>query len=199
MSAAVVHIGPALAILSLAAIVFAIYVIVDMARRPGWQWRQAGSNKVLWLVLEIVGALGLLAIVVGILYLVWVRPRLVAVERQGPAPPGVPGVPDAWAPMTRSTVPGAWAPPPEPGAAPAGTAAGTPGSQPPAYPPGAEGALPPVYPSAPAPPPASLPAFGWYPDPSGRFELRYWDGTRWTEHVSVGGEQSSDPVPGQTG
>src|SRR4051812_4193806 len=25
---------------------------------------------------------------------------------------------------------------------------------------------------------------GWYPDPLGRFEHRYWDGARWTEHVS---------------
>jgi hypothetical protein len=23
---------------------------------------------------------------------------------------------------------------------------------------------------------------GWYPDPTGRFELRYWDGTAWTDH-----------------
>src|SRR5262245_42438024 len=25
---------------------------------------------------------------------------------------------------------------------------------------------------------------GWYPDPSGAFRLRYWDGGRWTEHTS---------------
>jgi hypothetical protein len=25
---------------------------------------------------------------------------------------------------------------------------------------------------------------GWHADPSGRHEFRYWDGTRWTEHVS---------------
>ena len=34
---------------------------------------------------------------------------------------------------------------------------------------------------------------GWHPDPSRRFELRYWDGTRWTEHVSTGGRQQVDP------
>jgi hypothetical protein len=39
---------------------------------------------------------------------------------------------------------------------------------------------------------ASAPA-GWYADPSGRFELRYWDGGRWTEHVSRGGNQYTDP------
>jgi hypothetical protein len=44
---------------------------------------------------------------------------------------------------------------------------------------------------APTPTP-SVPA-GWYADPAGRFELRYWDGTAWTEHVSRGGQQFTDP------
>jgi len=44
--------------------------------------------------------------------------------------------------------------------------------------------------------PTSNPPFGWYPDPSKRHEQRYWDGTRWTEHVSDGGQQSTDPLPG---
>lgn len=38
----------------------------------------------------------------------------------------------------------------------------------------------------------SVPA-NWYKDPSGRFELRYWNGSAWTEHVSTGGTQSIDP------
>ncbi|MFM8529525.1 MAG: DUF2510 domain-containing protein [Ilumatobacteraceae bacterium] len=33
----------------------------------------------------------------------------------------------------------------------------------------------------------------WYKDPSGRFELRYWNGTKWTEHVARGGKQFVDP------
>lgn len=33
----------------------------------------------------------------------------------------------------------------------------------------------------------------WYADPSGRYELRYWDGSQWTEHVSRGGQQFTDP------
>lgn len=33
----------------------------------------------------------------------------------------------------------------------------------------------------------------WYPDPSGRFELRYWNGSAWTEHVSRNGQQFTDP------
>lgn len=32
----------------------------------------------------------------------------------------------------------------------------------------------------------------WYADPSGRYELRYWDGNQWTEHVSRGGQQFTD-------
>ena len=33
----------------------------------------------------------------------------------------------------------------------------------------------------------------WYPDPSKRYELRYWNGSAWTEHVATGGVQSVDP------
>ena len=39
---------------------------------------------------------------------------------------------------------------------------------------------------------AAAPA-NWYPDPAGRFELRYWKGSAWTEHVSRNGQQSIDP------
>lgn len=39
---------------------------------------------------------------------------------------------------------------------------------------------------------SAVPA-GWYADPSGRFELRYWDGSAWTEHVSRAGQQFTDP------
>jgi hypothetical protein len=34
----------------------------------------------------------------------------------------------------------------------------------------------------------------WKPDPTRRFELRYWDGSRWTEHVARQGEQFVDPL-----
>lgn len=36
----------------------------------------------------------------------------------------------------------------------------------------------------------------WYPDPWGRHEHRYWDGTQWTEHVSSHGTQKVDPPTG---
>lgn len=34
---------------------------------------------------------------------------------------------------------------------------------------------------------------GWYPDPLGRHERRYWDGGKWTEHVASRGRQGVDP------
>jgi uncharacterized protein YxjI len=39
----------------------------------------------------------------------------------------------------------------------------------------------------------------WHPDPTGRHQLRYWDGTQWTDHVSNNGVTGSDPVQGRPG
>lgn len=39
---------------------------------------------------------------------------------------------------------------------------------------------------------------GWRNDPYGRFEQRYWDGERWTEHVVTGGVQQVDPLGATT-
>ena len=36
---------------------------------------------------------------------------------------------------------------------------------------------------------------GWFPDPTGRFDQRYWSGTTWTEHVTKDGVPSSDAPP----
>ena len=33
----------------------------------------------------------------------------------------------------------------------------------------------------------------WHPDPFGRAEFRYFDGTAWTHHVAVNGQQSTEP------
>jgi uncharacterized protein YxjI len=38
----------------------------------------------------------------------------------------------------------------------------------------------------------------WYPDPYGRHEMRYYDGTQWTEHVSSHGRQTVDAPGGGT-
>lgn len=41
----------------------------------------------------------------------------------------------------------------------------------------------------------STPA-NWYPDPTRRHELRYWDGTAWTDHISNHGKTGKDSVQG---
>jgi hypothetical protein len=38
------------------------------------------------------------------------------------------------------------------------------------------------------------PSGSWHGDPTGRFASRYWDGTRWTEHVSDGNTTTTDPL-----
>jgi hypothetical protein len=71
----------------------------------------------------------------------------------------------------------------------------------PSYEPAAPASTTPSIPSAAptaasaTPAAAAAPAVpaGWYADPAGRFELRYWDGSTWTEHVSRSGQQFTDP------
>ena len=73
--------------------------------------------------------------------------------------------------------PAGWAVAPEP--APAATPAAT---------------MAPISTPAYQPAVAATPAVpaGWYADPAGRFDLRYWDGGAWTEHVSRAGQQYTD-------
>jgi len=79
---------------------FAVYIwaLVDAAKRPDWAFDQAGSNKVLWIVL--VAVLGPL---LGLIYLLAIRPGVSAVELAGPR----------WG-WTAAPPPGAWAPAPPP-------------------------------------------------------------------------------------
>lgn len=41
---------------------------------------------------------------------------------------------------------------------------------------------------------AAAPAPGWFPDPAGRFDHRWWDGARWTDTVSRDGSTTTDPL-----
>ena len=40
----------------------------------------------------------------------------------------------------------------------------------------------------------SQPAAGWYPDPTGRHEVRFWDGLQWTDRVATQGLEAIEPV-----
>ena len=91
----------------------------------------------------------------------------------------VPSGPEAPSTGYGSGPPGGWVAPPPPGgwdAPPPGTVFPSLGQQGPPKPP-----VPPPSPRA------------WLADPSGRHELRYWDGTKFTEHVADGGKISVDP------
>ena len=46
-------------------------------------------------------------------------------------------------------------------------------------------------------PEQDTPAPGWYADPFGRFELRYWDGKAWTANVSTKDQPSIDEPVGK--
>jgi hypothetical protein len=40
----------------------------------------------------------------------------------------------------------------------------------------------------------TTPQAGWYPDPTGHFHHRWWDGQKWTDAVSTNGQQSTSPM-----
>lgn len=111
-------------------------------------------------------------IVSGIMWLVERGNRTVP-GAVGPAWPAVPSGPPPWA------VEGAW-----PGVGYGSDQAGRPGpaAAPPApsfqYQAQQQPPWRPAVPASPNPPP------GWHPDPSGVNRWRWWDGYRWTEHVS---------------
>jgi Protein of unknown function (DUF2510) len=52
-----------------------------------------------------------------------------------------------------------------------------------------------VAPSAPEGPPPTPPPM-WAADPTGRHQLRYWDGAAWTDFVSDDGHKHHEPSPG---
>ena len=49
-------------------------------------------------------------------------------------------------------------------------------------------------PDATSVPPQGVTPAGWFADPMGRHECRYWDGVNWTAHVTDAGVPSSDPI-----
>ena len=122
-------------IIFIGSVVMLIVALVDIVKRPEWQWKLAGQDKILWLLLVIL--VNILAIP-ALIYWFSIRTKLMAVQTAAAAGQYGPGH------MTYS----GW----EPGPPPA------------PFPPG----------MAPA---------GWHPDPGGVHRLRWWDGTRWTDHT----------------
>ena len=43
-------------------------------------------------------------------------------------------------------------------------------------------------------PPPPLLDQGWYADPTGRYEARFWNGQKWTGHISHYGATGKDPI-----
>lgn len=123
-------------------LVMMIVALVDIVRRPEWQWRLSGQEKVLWVLLVIL--VNFLAIP-SLIYWFNIRKKLKAVEEGAASGRYGPGH------MTYS----GWEPLP-----------------------------------VPITNPEMAPA-GWYPDASGQGHFRWWDGTRWTDHTSVGGSPPS--------
>lgn len=94
------------------------------------------------------------------------RPVSVTATGAAPVQPTPPSDPVGWAATTNSpSNPGSFISP-----TPASSSTSTP--------------TPSVVPSVPA---------DWYKDPAGRYEFRYWDGSKWTENVSRAGVMYKDP------
>ena len=172
-----------------AALGLSVFGIVDAARRPQAAWDQVGQSKVLWLVLlavSIVLDFFLFGVIISILYLAVARSKLNGVgfggtgwgstPYSGPSAPGA--QPGAWG-QAPGAYPGPSWPAANPGSPPGSTwPAANPGSTPPATPGSPWLATP-----DPAPAAAASPVAGWYADPGGSGQKRYWDGRAWTNEL----------------
>jgi len=86
-------------------LVMLVVALVDIVRRPDWQWKLAGQEKVLWLLLVIL--VNILAIP-SLIYWFSIRKKLVAVEQAAAAGQFGPGQMTyaGWAPVPPNPYPG---------------------------------------------------------------------------------------------
>jgi hypothetical protein len=62
-----------------------IWAAIDAASQPEWAFEAAGTNKVLWIVLPIVGLfMCVVGIVASVLWFSTFKPRVVDAARRGP-------------------------------------------------------------------------------------------------------------------
>src|SRR5688500_5906974 len=76
----VVFIWLLFAVVAFGGLALSIWMIVDAAQRPDWQFQATGQTKVLWVVLGVVGiaVCQLAGLIAGPIYLLSVRRRLAA-------------------------------------------------------------------------------------------------------------------------
>lgn len=105
-------------VVGIASLVLVIITAVDASRHPDWAWQRSGNNKVLWIVLPIVLLLfcGFFGGIAALVYLLSIKPKVVAAEQQGgpPAGYGPPGAPGGWGAPPPPPTWGQTAPPPPP-------------------------------------------------------------------------------------
>lgn len=163
--------------LALVSLIPVVWAIVDVARRPAWQF--STGRKVMWAVSLGFGWLILwpVALISSVVYLTVLRRRF-------PPSSAVPPQGSGFPPYSRY---GSGAPSDPYGTGHYGTGpyggSGPHGGGPYGAGPYGGGPYGGGYPPQPPPPPQPLPPAGWYADPAGSGKERWWDGRGWSDHV----------------